>query len=228
MALLHLHTQSQLMETYQIRATASLTINPVDDAPVSDDITPNSFDEDTESLITLSYSDVESDNATTCALANLTNVTIETACACAGGECTVGVKGTADYIGAASFTYTVTANTQESNSSTASLTIDNTDDAPIADDITPDNFNEDTESLITLSYTDIDSDNATACALANLTNVTIETACACAAGECTVGVKGTQDYVGAASFTYTVTANTQESNSATASLTTMIHDCTGC
>ena len=111
-------------------------------------------------------------------------------CACRG-ECTVGVKGTGNYNGAASFTYTVTANTQESNSATASLTIDNTNDAPTADDITPNSFNEDTESIITLSYTDIDSDNATVCALENLANITESTACACAAGECTVGVTGT-------------------------------------
>ena len=56
------------METYQIVQQRQLTINPVDDAPVSNDITPNSFNEDTESLITLSYSDLESDNATACAL----------------------------------------------------------------------------------------------------------------------------------------------------------------
>ena len=52
------------------------------------------FNEDTQSIITLSYSDIESNQATTCTLSSLTNVTVTQGCACLAGVCTVGVTGT--------------------------------------------------------------------------------------------------------------------------------------
>jgi hypothetical protein len=201
-------------------ASATLTITPVDDAPVADDISPPAFNEDVQGIITLAYSDPENDNATSCSVANLTNVTVTQACACAAGVCTVGVTGSPlHYNGPASFTYTVTANGLTSNSATASLTITPVDDAPVANNITPPAFDKNAQSIITLSYTDPDGDQATSCSTSALSNVTVTQACACAAGVCTVGVTGTLNYHGAASFSYTVTANGVQSNSASASLT---------
>ena len=108
-----------------------LTVNGVNDAPTANSITPPAFNEDTQSVITLSYSDPEGDLATTCAISSPTNVTVTQACACdGGGVCTVGVTGTANYNGAASFTYTVNAGGQDSNSATATLTIDPVNDPP--------------------------------------------------------------------------------------------------
>src|SRR3989339_1231005 len=202
-------------------ASATLTINNTDNAPVASAITPASFNEDTQSIITLSYTDADSDLATTCSLSALSSVTITQACACdGGGVCTVGVTGTPlNYSGAASFNYTVTANSAVSNSASATLTINSTDDAPVANSIIPANSDEDVQSVITLSYTDVEGDLATACALANLENVTISSACACVAGSCSVGVTGVSNYHGAAGFDYTVTANGLLSNSAAATLT---------
>jgi hypothetical protein len=200
-------------------ASATLTINPMDDAPVANNITPAAFNEDIQSVITLSYTDTESDLATVCALSGLTNVTITQACACAAGTCTVGVTGTSNYNGAASFNYTVTANSAVSNSASATLTINPVDDAPVANNITPPNFNKNAQSIITLSYTDVDSDQASVCSISGQSNVTVTQACACAAGTCTVGVTGTFNYFGAASFNFTVTANAVVSNSASATLT---------
>ncbi len=202
-------------------AAATLTINNIDDAPVANAITPASFNEDTQSIISLNYTDADSDLATTCSLSALSSVTITQACACdGGGVCTVGVTGTPlNYNGAASFNYTVTANSAVSNSAAATLTINNTDDAPVANSIIPANLDEDIQSIITLSYTDVEGDLATACALANLDNVTISAACVCVAGSCSVGVTGVSNYHGAAGFDYTVTANGVLSNSAPATLT---------
>ncbi len=197
-------------------ATATLTITAVDDAPIATNITPPSFAKNTQSVVTLAYTDVESDQATTCSTSALSNVTVTQACACAAGVCTVGVTGTLNYSGAASFDYTVTANALVSNSATASLTITST--PPVATNITPAAFNEDVQSVITLAYTDADSDLASTCATSALSNVTVTQACACAAGVCTVGVTGTANYYGAAGFSYTVTAAGQASNSATATL----------
>ena len=87
------------------------------------------------------------------------------------------------------------------------------DSAPSAQNLTPSNGTEDTEKIITLSYTDADSDLATACSIDTLSNITETTSCSCSGGVCSAGVTGTSGYYGAASFNYTVTANTAVSNS---------------
>lgn len=201
-------------------ATASLTIINVDNPPVAVAISPASFNEDTQSIITLSYSDIDNDKASSCTISTPTNITVTQACACNGaGVCTVGVKGTSNYNGAASFNYTVTANSATSNSVLASLTILPVDDAPVAAAITPASFNEDMQSIITLIYTDVESNKATTCTIISPSNITVTQACSCnASGVCTVGVTGTSNYYGAATFNYTVTANALTSNSASASL----------
>jgi len=175
-------------------ATATLSITAVDDAPSTSNFNPPAFDENTQSVITLPYADVENDQATSCAISNLNNVTVTQACACAAGTCTVGVTGTLNYAGAASFDFSVTANSATSNISTANFTINDLDDAPVADNISPASFNEDIQSVITLSYTDSNGDLASACAVSTPANVTVTQACSCdGLGVCTVGVTGTAD-----------------------------------
>jgi hypothetical protein len=201
-------------------ATATITYTAVDDKPVGDTLTPPNFNKNAESMITLTYSDVESDQATTCAVSSLSNVTETQACACSAGTCTVGVTGTLNYFGAAGFSYTVTANGLTSDPKTATLTIDNSNTAPVATNINPGPFAEDSVNTVTLDYSDVDTDQATACSVTAETNLTETTACSCAAGVCTVGITGAANYFGTAgSFSYTVTANGQVSNTATASIT---------
>lgn len=202
-------------------STADLTILHKDHAPTTSSLTPAAFDEETQSVITLSYTDIDNDKAASCSLTSLSNITITQACACdVLGVCTVGVTGTANYSGAASFYYTVTANGAISNSSSVIFNINNLDDAPVSAAITPPAFDQNAQSIITLSYTDPDNDKATTCSVSALTNVTETQACACdAGGICTVGVTGTLNYSGAAAFNYTVTANSVVSNSSAASLT---------
>ena len=96
-----------------------------DNAPVTANFTPANGTENTQSIITLNYTDADSDLATNCSLLSLNNITETQACVCDGaGVCTVGVTGTLNYNGAASFDFTVTANGVNSNTSTASFTID--------------------------------------------------------------------------------------------------------
>jgi hypothetical protein len=97
----------------------------VENAPVAVAITPANFNEDTESLMTLVYSDADSDLAATCSISGPTNVTETTACSCtAGGVCTVGVTGNLGFVGSGeSFNFRVTANSAVSNDSSAQLTI---------------------------------------------------------------------------------------------------------
>ena len=96
---------------------------PSDNAPVSSNLTPSNGYRDIETTVTLSYTDADSDQATSCSISGLSNLTESTACACSSGTCTVGVTGTASYTGAVSFNYTVTANSAISNSSSASFTL---------------------------------------------------------------------------------------------------------
>lgn len=101
-------------------------------APVAANISPASFSEDVQSIITLSYTDAENDKATSCSISALVNVSVTQACACDGaGVCTVGVTGVSDYFGAASFSYTVNAQGGVSNSATSSLVINSVNDLPV-------------------------------------------------------------------------------------------------
>lgn len=198
--------------------SAAATFAIVGDPPVANNITPPSFTSDTPTIITLSYTDAQSDQATTCSVTSMRNVITTLPCACAGGVCAVRVQSLPNYSGSADFKYTVTAAGQASNSATATLTI--TPSTPIAANITPPAFNEDVNSVITLSYTDPLNRKASSCAITAPTNVTVNQACACdVSGVCTVGVKGNANYNGAATFNYTVTAGGKTSNSATAALT---------
>ncbi|MFT6633400.1 MAG: sulfatase activating formylglycine-generating enzyme [Bacteriovoracaceae bacterium] len=86
------------------------------------------------------------------------------------------------------------------------------DNAPVSASLTPSNGYREIETIITLSYTDADSDQATGCSISGLSNLTESTACACSSGTCTVGVIGIASYTGAVSFNYTVTANSATSN----------------
>ncbi|PYJ08958.1 MAG: hypothetical protein DMF06_11570, partial [Verrucomicrobia bacterium] len=146
-------------------ATITFAVSAVNDAPVANNITPAAFNEDIQSIITLSYTDIEADLATACAISSPTNVTVTQACSCSGaGVCTVGVTGTpTNYNGPASFTYTVTANSQTSNSATANLTISPVNDAPTSVAPTTASTTEDTTFSFTggntLSVADVDSSN---------------------------------------------------------------------
>ncbi len=171
--------------------------------------------------ITLQYTDLDGFKASSCTISNLSKVTVQTACSCnASGVCTVGVKGNGTTTGAGGFSFNVVSNGRTSTTGRVSFnllaSLPNT--APVSSNTTS-TFNEDVQSIITLPYTDVDSDPAHACTISNLSNVTVTQACACSSGTCTVGVTGTSNYNGAGSFDFTVTANNQVSNTSSATLT---------
>ncbi len=184
-----------------------LTIASLDSAPVASNLLPSSMTEDVQSIINLVYNDAESDLATTCSVSNPSNLIVSAPCTCTLGSCSVGVTGTSNFNGSASFDYTVSANGQTSNSASASFTIGAVDDAPVVADISVSSFNENTQQIVTLSYSDVESHLASACTISNLSHLSVTQACSCSAGVCTVGVTGSLHYAGAASFDYTVTAN---------------------
>ncbi len=74
--------------------------------------------------------------ATSCNLSALNGVTVTDPCFCNGfGVCTVRVIGTANRNGAASFSYTVDANSETSNTVAASFNITAVNDIPTLTDV---------------------------------------------------------------------------------------------
>ncbi len=177
------------------------------------------FDEDTSVVITLPYTDDELEKASSCAVSMLSHLELVSPCECALGICTVGVKGTSNFNGMGTFRYTVTTNGQVSAPVESSLTLNPVPDVPVAASISPLSFSEDTASSIPLSYVDPDGELATACTITAVSNVTVTTACTCVAGVCTVGIKGGAHFYGSASFSYSVSVNSDVSNLASATLT---------
>ena len=85
--------------------------------------------------------------------------------------------------------------------------------APIAKSLTPANANQNTESIYTLLYSDVNGDIATSCRATKLINLVETTPCSCdGAGICTIGVTGINNYIGAANFDYTVSDDDGVSN----------------
>jgi trimeric autotransporter adhesin len=140
-------------------ATVTVTIYDPNIAPVASAISPAAFNEDIQSgVITLSYVDADADLATACTISNLSNVTVTQACACDGaGVCTLRVTGTANYFGAASFDYTVTATGQDSNTAAATLSIAAVNDAPTMTAISAQSTNEDAAKAVTFSIADVET-----------------------------------------------------------------------
>lgn len=136
------------------QGSVTITVNANHAPTISTYIAP-AFNEDTQSIITLPYSDVDGDLATSCAIFNLNKVNETQSCVCAGGVCTVGVRGKANLSGGDWLNYTVTANGQTSQTATVILTITPVNDAPVASDysITLPYF---TTSEITLPGSDVD------------------------------------------------------------------------
>ncbi|MEE3079759.1 MAG: hypothetical protein VX341_10520, partial [Bdellovibrionota bacterium] len=84
---------------------------------------PNPY-ENTERIITLDYYDVNYNQASSCTIENLTNVTETTPCTCDGsGVCTVGITGITNYSGPASFEFNVIADGLKSNNAQANFSI---------------------------------------------------------------------------------------------------------
>ena len=189
---------------------APFLINSVDDAPVASNINASSLNEDTSTIINLSYNDVESHQAAICTVTSTNNVFITQPCSCLNGACTVGVQGNMNYNGSAGFNYTVMANGLVSAPASVGLTILPVNDIPRAENVS-DKFLSNTEMMVHLRYFDPDQELATSCSVLNQDHVYISTSCGCTNGECSVGVTGDYNYLGLAGFTYTISVGNDTS-----------------
>ena len=134
-------------------ATVSITVNPVNDAPVANDQSVTVI-EDTPKLITLTGSDVEGSSLTYTVLTNPTHGTLSVSGA------SVTYTPALNYNGPDTFTFKVNDGSVDSNIATVSITVTPVNDAPVATNqslTTP----EDTALPITLSATDVDNGSLT-------------------------------------------------------------------
>ncbi|MCV7047129.1 tandem-95 repeat protein, partial [Mycobacterium frederiksbergense] len=192
-------------------AIVSITINPVNDTPVTVD---DSFSTDEDTQLTgnalTNDSDVDGDTLTTALVDGPAN-----------GTLTLNTDGSftytpdTDFNGADSFTYTATDGTATSSIATVSITVNEVNDAPVAvgDTVSTDEDTQLTGNVLT-NDSDIDGDTLTATLVTGPTNGTL-----------TLNPDGsftytpTTNYTGADSFTYTATDGTATSPVATVSIT---------
>lgn len=91
---------------------------------IANNITPADFPSKTQSIITLSYTSVDGELASSCVLSQLNHVSITQACSCDQlGVCSVGVTADAGYTGAGTFAYNVVANGKTSTTGRAQFSI---------------------------------------------------------------------------------------------------------
>lgn len=190
--------------------------------PVTNDIFPATFVEDTQSnWIYLSYSDADGDIATSCQISNRVKVNVTTACTCSFGLCKLKVTGFADYVGPASFTYSVTTNNQTSALASAVFNISGISEAPVAVDTA---FSVPESTVYTsngitkphLRGIDPDGDSVTCTEVVSPTNgsVTVNS-------DCSFVYTPTPGYEGSDSFTFNVDDGFFISATATVSITVL-------
>lgn len=91
---------------------------------IANNLTPPDFQSRTQSIITLSYTSIDNDLASSCTLSHLNNITIGQACSCDGmGICNVGVMGIAANVGPGSFSYNVVAGKKTSTTGRVNFNI---------------------------------------------------------------------------------------------------------
>ena len=186
-------------------ATVEITVTPVNDAPVANDMTETTA-EDTAKTIILDATDIDSNTLTAEILSGPTHGQVSLS------GLVVTYTPDANYNGPDSFTYKVSDGELESDTATVSITVTPVNDAPVANDMT-ETTAEDIAKAITLNVSDIDGDTLTAEILSGPSH-----------GQ--VSVSGLDviylpdaDYNGPDSFTYRVSDGELWSDSATVNIT---------
>ena len=186
-------------------ATISITVIPVNDAPVADSqlVTTN---EDSPAAITLTGSDIDLDALTFTIVTPPVNGTLS------GSGSNVTYTPAANYNGPDSFTFKVNDGTTDSNTATVSITVTPVNDAPIANNQSV-TTNEDTPAAITLTGSDVDLDALTYTIITPPANGTLSGTVP------NVTYSPNANYHGSDSFTFKVNDGTTDSNTATVSIT---------
>ena len=183
-------------------ATVTITVAPINDAPVAEDQTVNT-DEDTSVVITLVASDVD-DYLLTWDVGDPAHGALT------GTAPDLTYTPDADWIGTDTFTFTVNDGTLDSNIATVTIIVAPINDAPVAEDQTV-NTDEDTPVAITLTADDVDGDP--------LTWINGDPAHGTLTGTApNLSYAPDADWFGTDTFTFTVNDGTLDSNIATVTI----------
>jgi hypothetical protein len=192
-------------------ATVSITVEPVNDAPVADDDDATTREDTAVTIDVLGNdSDVDGDSLTVGSATGATNGSVTTT-----NDGSVTYTPDSDSHGTDSFTYTVADSTAEPTAATVSITVKPVNDAPVAhdDDATT---REDTAVTIDVlgNDSDVDGDSLTVDSAAGAIHGSVTTA-----DDGSVTYTPDPDFHGTDSFTYTVVDPLGEHIAATVNVT---------
>ncbi|MEO1145222.1 MAG: Ig-like domain-containing protein, partial [Cyanobacteria bacterium J06638_22] len=199
--------------------TVTLTVNPVQDAPVA---RPDGYTVDEDTTLTVPAANGVLDNDTDIDGEVLTTVLVDDV---ASGTLTLNPNGSfiyvpnADFNGTDTFTYRANDGTENSNLVTVTLTVNPTQDAPIAQ---PDGYTLDEDTTLTVSAIEGVLDNDTDVDGEALRAVLVDDV---ASGTLNLNLNGSFTYVpnadfnGTDTFTYRANDGTENSNLMTVTLT---------
>ncbi|MGE3541848.1 MAG: Ig-like domain-containing protein [Candidatus Tectimicrobiota bacterium] len=187
-------------------ATVSITVTPVNDAPVAASQTV-STSEDTLLAITLTATDVDNDTLTFTLVQQPAHGTLS------GTPPQVTYMPAADFHGSDSFTFKANDGTVESNLATVSITVTPVNDPPVAASQTV-STSEDTPLAITLTATDVDGNQ-----IVSFTLVQQPAHGTLSGAPPQVTYTPAADFHGADSFTFQASDGTVDSAVATVSIT---------
>ena len=200
-------TDDRIMFGKRNVATATITVNAVNDAPTSSEVSGSS-DEDTAIDITLSATDVDQDNLTYSIVSDVSNGTTSIS------GSTLTYTPNQDWNGTDTFTYKVNDGVVDSNTSNGTIIIAAINDAPVANDMTVSTNETRFSSLdITLDATDVDGDDLTYSIVSDASNATTTL------NNNIITYVPTTDWNGSDSFTFKTNDGTIDSNTATVTIT---------
>ena len=186
-------------------AAVSVTVTPVNDAPVCSDVSLTT-NEDTTGQTDPACTDVDGDTLTYSIVAQPTH---GSASVVAGK---LSYTPAANYNGSDSFTYKANDGTVDSNIANVSVTVTPVNDAPVCSDVAL-TTNQDTTGQTDPACTDVDGDTLTYNIVAQPSHGTASVV----AGK--LSYSPTANYNGSDSFTYKANDGTVDSNTATVSIT---------
>jgi hypothetical protein len=188
-------------------STVTITVNSVEDSPLTSNVTATT-DEDVAVAISLSGSDGDSGDTLTYSIVS----DVSNGSTSLSGS-TVIYTPTANYNGTDSFTYKVNDGDENSNTSTAVITIASVEDIPATQDVSA-STDEDNAVDITLNGSDGDSgDTLTYSIVSDVSNGSTSLSGS------TVSYTPTANYNGTDTFTYKLNDGDQDSNTSTVTVT---------
>ena len=198
-------------------ATVSITVNPVNDAPVADN---DAYDVDEDAVLNVAASgvlgnddDVDGDDLTAALVSGPSHGSL-----ILNADGSFSYTPEADYHGEDSFTYVANDGSEDSNVATVSITVNPVNDAPAADD---DAYEVDEDAVLDVAASgvlgnddDADGDDLTARLVSGPSHGTLELNT-----DGSFGYTPEADYHGSDSFTYVANDGSTDSNVATVTIT---------